>query len=122
MTSWQKAVKYLAIAFAVFLAVCIIGGIVTALSSLSLIFGSKNIVGEMQVYNISNEVTDLKIDISAADLEIITGDTMKVESNHKYLSAEVQDGRLTIKEQKKIWNIFRQRCKDFAYSAAGLHI
>ena len=41
MTSVQKAIKYLAMAFAVFLSVSIIGGIFTGLAGVSFIFSDK---------------------------------------------------------------------------------
>ena len=53
MTSTQKIIKYCAIAFALFLAVSIIGGIVSAVASLSFISGGKHDVGDMNTYAIS---------------------------------------------------------------------
>ena len=59
MTPFQKTIKYCAIAFAVFLSVSIIVGIIGALASVSMIFGSKNIAGETKNYTISKNITDL---------------------------------------------------------------
>ena len=104
MTSVQKAIKYLAMAFAIFLSVSIIGGIFTALSSVSFIFskGEKDAVGEMQTYQINGEISSLEIEINAARLEIVQGDQFSVESNHKYISVSSDSGKLRINETRRI--------------------
>ena len=102
MTSTQKIIKYCAIAFALFLAVSIIGGIVSAVASLSFISGGKHDVGDMNTYAISDTVDDLEIDLAAAQLEIVSGDKFSVETNHKYLKTDNKSGQLTIKETRQI--------------------
>ena len=104
MTSVQKAIKYLAMAFAIFLSVSIIGGIFTALSSVSFIFskGEKDAVGEMQTYQVNGEISSLEIEINAARLEIVQGDQFSVESNHKYISVSSDSGKLRINETRRI--------------------
>ena len=104
MTSVQKAIKYLAMAFAIFLSVSIIGGIFTALSSVSFIFskGEKDAVGEMQTYQVNGEISSLDIEINAAKLEIVQGDQFSVESNHKYISVSSDSGKLRINETRRI--------------------
>ena len=54
MNSLQKVIKYLALAFAIFLSVSIIGGIITGLVGVSYILSGRDNedVGEMQVYPI----------------------------------------------------------------------
>ena len=104
MTSVQKAIKYLAMAFAIFLSVSIIGGIFTALSSVSFIFskGEKDAVGEMQTYQVNGEISSLDIEINAAKLEIVQGERFSVESNHKYISVSSDSGKLRINETRRI--------------------
>ena len=106
MTSWQKAIKYIAMAFAMLLVVSIIFGIVGALSTLSFVFGDKDIVGELQTYSVNSDIKELDIDISAADFVIKTGDEFRVESNHKYLTVEEKSGRLVISEKKLFWGSY----------------
>ena len=102
MTGWQKTVKYLAMAFAIFLSVSIIGGICGGLASLSFLFGHKNeVVGELTSYQVEGNVEELVVDISAADLSIKTGEELRVDSNHKYLKVEESNGKLVISEKKK---------------------
>ena len=76
MTTFQKIIKYLAIAFAIFLIVSIIGGILTGLAGISFLTSRKDseIVGEMQNYPIEGEFDSLSVDLSFAKLVIKTAD------------------------------------------------
>ncbi|MGN1444260.1 MAG: DUF4097 family beta strand repeat-containing protein, partial [Acutalibacteraceae bacterium] len=108
MTAVQKAIKYLAMAFAVILSVSIIGGICTGLAGVSFIFSDskKEPAGEMQAYPIDNEVSSLSLTISAAALQIKTSDKFSVESDHKYISVSLDDGKLCINETRKAFPLF----------------
>lgn len=101
MTSWQKTVKYVAMAFAIFLAVSIIGSILGAVAGVDLLLGGdeQTSVGEMKTYEINGEIRELDIDIGAADFEIKPGDTFRVESNLKNLTVQERSGRLVISEK-----------------------
>lgn len=114
MTTFQKVIKYLAMAFALFLTVSIIGGILTGLAGISSLLSGREAesVGEMQVYSIDGEVSSLSIDLSGAELVIRTADTFSVESNHKYIFVKEESGRLRIRETKK----------PFAYSPKGITV
>lgn len=112
MTGWQKTVKYLAMAFAIFLSVSIISGICGGIASLSFLFGHSNGGGQMQNYPVRGDVKELIIDISAADLSIETGDDFRVESNHKYLNVKESDGKLFISEDRN----------GFLSNAEGTHL
>lgn len=98
MTSWQKAVKYCAIAFAVLLIVSIIGGILTAVGSLNFVFGSSTSVGDMKTYEVSGDITGLYIEVGAAELVITEGNTLSVDSNLNNLTVKEDGGRLSIRE------------------------
>ena len=100
MTTAQKIIKYCAIAFAVFLIVSIIGGIVGAVASVPLLVSDGDGIGEMKTYAVTEAVKNLEIDLSGARLEIKTGDRFSVESDHKYLRVENADGTLAIKEDR----------------------
>ena len=104
MTSFQKMIKYIAVALAIFLIVTIFGGIITGLSSISFLHSKKEkteVVGEMKVYPIESDISSLSIDLSGAELKIITADKFSVESNHKYISVNSDKEKLTIRETKK---------------------
>ena len=119
MTSWQKVIKYIAIAFAILLIVSIIGGIVGTLSSLSFVFGDKDIVGELQTYSINSDIKELYIDISAADFVVKTGDEFCVKSNHKYITVEEKNDRLVISEKKRFWGSYRGKVSLELYVPEG---
>ena len=99
MTTGQKVIKYLALAFAIFLSISILSGICGAVG---VVFGlvSDGTEGKMSEYVIENDVTDLIIDINAAELEIKTGKQLKLETNHKYISYELNGRRLEIREKR----------------------
>lgn len=114
MTSIQKVIKYLAMAFAIFLVVNIIGGIIMGISGISFLFSGmdKEPVGKMQIYPIDGEISSLSVDLSAAELKIITSDKFSVESNHNYISVDLKNGQLCVKETKKL----------FAFSPKGITV
>ena len=106
MTTAQKIIKYCAIAFAVFLIVSIIGGIVGAVTSVPALVSDGR--GEMETYAVTETVKNLEIDLSGARLEIKTGDRFSVESDHKYLKVKNADGTLAIKEDRPAFGFYSE--------------
>ena len=108
MNSVQKVIKYLALAFAIFLSVSIIGGIITGLTGVSYILSGRNnkAVGEMQIYPIEGEISSLSLSLSGAELKIKTSDEFSVESNHNYISVKSDTGQLCINETKKLFSVY----------------
>lgn len=108
MTAIQKVIKYLAIAFAVFLIVSIIGGIITGLTGVSYILSGRNdkVVGKMQVYSVDEDISSLSLSLSGAELKIKTADKFSVESNHNYISVKSEGGQLRISETKKPFSVY----------------
>ena len=88
MNSVQKVIKYLALAFAIFLSVSIIGGIITGLTGISYILSGRDseAVGEMQVYPIDGEISSLSIDLSGAQLKIQTAVIRRVALHIRLLT------------------------------------
>lgn len=119
MTKVQMVIKYLAIAFAVVLCVSIIGGIVTAIASVTSLLGIKGAVGDTQTYGISGEISELRIDIGAAELVIATDDDFRVESNLKHLTVKQNDGVLKIENKKGFWNSYNAAAKLTLYIPEG---
>ena len=101
MTTLQKVIKYLAIAFAIFLTVSIIGGILSAVGLVGGLFSSDAVLEEVKTYSVTADIHNLDIEINAADLYIKEGDAFSVESNLKHLKVEENGGLLTIQETKK---------------------
>ena len=99
MTTMQKIIKYLALAFAIFLSVSIITGICGALYSVSYFF-SGNTSDEMTEHVIGNDFTSLTVNISAAELEIKSGEKFGIETNHKHLTYKENGEILEINETK----------------------
>lgn len=105
MTSAQKIIKYLALAFAIFLCVSIIGGIIGGITFVSGLLSDEEPAGQMQVYSVDGEISSLSLKLSAAELKIKSGDQFSVESNHKYISVKVEKGRLCIDETKRFFSV-----------------
>lgn len=97
-----KLIKFCAMALAIFLAVSIIGGILSAAGLFTGLFGGKAVTEDVTTYAVPSNIQSLEININAADLTIKRGESFSVESNLKHLSVEHQDGALTIKETKKL--------------------
>lgn len=107
MTPLQKVIKYLALAFAIFLCVSIIGGIVTALAGVTHILSwrENDVVGEMQVYPVEGDISSLSLELGGAKLIVKNGDKFSVESNHNYISVKSDNGRLSIRETKRLFSV-----------------
>lgn len=111
MSSFQKTIKYIAIAFAILLAVGIISGIANAaFAVVSAVVGGIGYSekeaekGKTDVTDTFTDVKSLDINNSTGKLMIKIGDTFKVEAKDvsKNFKAEVQsDGTLKISENEK---------------------
>lgn len=104
MTTSQKVIKYLAMAFAILLMVSIISGIVSAVGLFGGFLTGDATTDELKTYEItpSTEILFLDVEIGAADLAIKEADTFRVESNLKNLTVKEKNGTLTIKEKTSL--------------------
>lgn len=100
MTTFQKVIKYLAIAFAIFLAVSIVSGIIGAVRLIGGIFDGDPVAEEMKIYSDLSEIRNLDIEINAADVSIKEGKSFSVESNLKHLKVQDKGGLLTVSEDR----------------------
>lgn len=106
MTTAQKVIKYLAIAFAIFLIISIISGIVNVgyviLTSTGLI-KEKNVLLEDLITISDNvkEVATLKVEINGARLKLVEGNEFKVETNNSKITYSNDSGSVVIKEKGK---------------------
>ena len=99
MTTFQKVIKYLAIALALFLIAGILEGI---LGAVSLLVGWNDrdvTTDEMKRYEITTEIERLEIEIGAADFKIEPAAAFSVESNLKNLTVKEQNGTLIIQQK-----------------------
>ena len=98
MTGWKIAVKYTAMALAILMAVSIIGGIISAVTSMTFIFGGTDSIGELKSYEIKSEISRMDVDIGGAALTIKQGDQLSVESDINGISVSSSGGTLKIKQ------------------------
>lgn len=108
MTTAQKIIKYIATAFACFLIVSIISGILSALYALSGVLGlqkeDKKIKDEMSMINFENsEVETLDIDVAFTNLIIKKGDLLVAETNNEDINCKQDNQNLQIKEKQHNW-------------------
>ncbi|MBE7080310.1 MAG: DUF4097 domain-containing protein [Clostridiales bacterium] len=101
MTTFQKVIKYLAMALAIFLTVTIIGGILSAIGLLGGFLTGNAVTEGMQTYSVNTEIRNLDIEINAANLYIKEGEAFSAESNLKNLKVYDKDECLTIKDLTK---------------------
>ncbi len=93
--TFQKVVKYAAMALAVLLTVSIFGAVFTGLLAITGISGT---VGEMKDFAFGGEILSMDIEIAAAELSITDGEAFSVRSNLENLNVNVENGTLKIKE------------------------
>lgn len=99
MNTFQRVMKYVAIAFAIFLTVVILGGIFSVVSGLTTVITG----GEVETIDYSKEFNDvekLSINHKVGKLNVRTGDGFRVEASNvsDRFRAEVVNGTLFIEE------------------------
>ena len=110
MKKAQKIIKYLAIAFGLYLAINIIGLIIFGFSMLLGIDVAKNVFtgtgSELVQYNevFLEEIEELDIEIDFADFEIKTGEELKIEGQiRENFKIKVENKILKIEDISKKW-------------------
>ena len=97
MTEAQRIIKYIAIAFGIFLIVSIFSSIFMFLN----LFNTDSTEREVStLVTIEDEILELDIDVRAVDLVINDGEELIVETNNKYITYEQVGKKLRIKEKK----------------------
>lgn len=118
MTSFQKFIKYCAIALAAVIIVSIVGGAAWGISAIvgladgelaGVVIDSgvqrgeyEGADGDMNRYSVSGDITAVIIDVSAARICVGTGETLSLESTISDLTVKNDGGRLVIKDKKHI--------------------
>ena len=102
MSSIQKIIKYIAIAFALFLAFSIISGIVYGISSLENLFDNNDneITRKLKDLKIDSNASILNIEVASTNLTIKEGNSLKAESNNKYIKIKQNQNSLSIIEKE----------------------
>lgn len=115
MTTSQKVIKYVALAFAIFL---IFGICAAILSGINLVF---NIFGNNKLYNnlspiYQNEIKEnIEIELANSNLIIKNSDSFKIETNNKEINVSENNNTLYIKENKKFFVNFNNNSQIVIY-------
>ena len=109
MSGLQKTIKYIAIAFAVYLTFNIIYGIMYGISFMGSLFDNdkNSVIEKLDNLEINKNTLLLDIDVSSSDIIIKEGDSFKAESNNKYINSRQDDNKLYITERKH--NLFNNK-------------
>ena len=98
MTNTQRIIKYIAMAFAIFLVFSILSSIMFGIMSVTNIF-SDNKTDNLEKINISNNSSILDIEVSRINVIIKRGNEFKAETNNKYIKTRQNGNKLYITEK-----------------------
>lgn len=111
MTTFQKIIKYLAIALAIFIIVNIVSAILFGFYSISYIFGlnrgedreykEESIVREFEYSEV--DILDVTIEVDFSNLVIKKGESFKVETDSNYIKCNQNGGEIRITEENHSW-------------------
>lgn len=108
MSEFQKVIKYCAMAFAVFLAINIIGSIFVGIGALGVLFDKKETkvsTKDLEVLETRrDDYRELDIDVKSSSVLIKEGESFKVETNNKYVMVHEDEGTLEIEEKEHFVN------------------
>ena len=106
MTSFQKVIKYLALALAVTIIISIISGIFYGTARIINILqpNKNNYAKEMVDIDVSNRnKTSMDIELSNTNLTIKTGDRLEIKTNNHKIKCKENDQHLSIAEKSNTW-------------------
>ena len=105
MTSAQRVIKAIAIGFAIFLIVLIFSSILIGLSMVGHIFGLYHDVSKELTVVLETDyaVSNLEIDVSTANLELVLGSRLMVSSTDSNVRAYIENGTLYVEEDDFDW-------------------
>ena len=105
----QKIIKYLAIALAIFIIINIVSVALSILWGVAWISGVEKdipiIESKEEIYStIGNaDITTLKIELKASNLEIKNGEMLRVKTNNLNVKCNQEGSQLIIKDKSKKW-------------------
>lgn len=109
MSSFQRVIKYLAIALAVFIIINILSAIYFGISAFAGIFYNNSgsyITDKLNTLSVQDEdISIFDIDVDATKLIIQKGSGFQVETNNQNIKSTQRNGRLLLEE--KTHNLFR---------------
>ena len=109
MTATQKTIKYLALAFAVFLIVSIFSAIIFGLKAIFNLFTKTNEPNNTNITVMENYSSYLDIDLKYANLYIKNGESLMAKTDNDKISIVQNNNKLIIKEKgKRFLSNFKQ--------------
>lgn len=101
MTEAQRIIKYCAIAFAIFIIVSIVSGIMFFISTIGSVFydSDNDSHKSLQTLETNQNINELDIDVQSVNLIIKEGTELKVETNNKHIKTRQDNQELKIKEK-----------------------
>lgn len=118
MTTFQRVVKYLAIALAAIIIVNIFSAIFFGIYHIGYIFGDDNEkitkVVEKKLNN-KNNISVLDIKLKYTELEIKNGSEFRIKTNNKNIQIKENYNEISIEEKGKSWNLNNKNKKLIIY-------
>jgi len=123
MTSAQKVIKYISIAFAIFLIVTIIsailGGFYAVAGIIELKNEKENSTSNEEIINLANlennDIETLEIKLAYTSLSIKTGDSFKIDTNNDNITYKQNDKNLKIEDEESNWFLNRNNYELILY-------
>ena len=104
MSQTQKIIKYLAIAFAIYLVVIIFSGIVSLIGAIGgSLSNDDRLMENLEEIKVADSFDNIEIEIGNLNLTIKEGETLKVETNSKNVSYKGKSNTLTLEEKSNNW-------------------
>lgn len=104
MSSTQRIIKYLATAFAIFLVVTIIFGVINAVFSLGNLFDDSNQSHKkLEGININEDVSVLDIDVKSVKIIFKEGEKLLAKTNNKNINVRQDRNKLFITQKQTNW-------------------
>lgn len=110
MTTAQKIIKLVANAFAIFLIVAIISGLLSAgfsiLGAIGVIDKKNELLEDLKIISENNidEISSLKLDLKSSNLQIKTGEEFEVKTNNPRTEYINTDGNIKIQDNNAKWH------------------
>lgn len=110
MTTAQKIIKLVANAFAIFLIVAIISGLLSAgfsiLGAIGVIDNKNELLEDLKTISENNidEISSLKLDLKSSNLQIKTGEKFEVKTNNPSTEYTNTNGNIKIQDNNAKWH------------------
>lgn len=102
MNQANKIIKYVAIAFAVFLIFTIISGILFSFSFIGNLFKDDEVI-DLKEIELNQNIEIIDIDVNSVNITIKQSNLFKIETNNKYINHKQNGTKLSINEKKHNW-------------------